>query len=295
MYRHLMLITLALSLAGCGGRSEQWFLYTWEYGTSTWTLVPPGVTSVDGLADAVLQSELHQIEIMDGRLWRSAEGIAQLERLAEAGRVGSLHVQSGQSLDLASTAVGDATVAEYAQCAERLHALGGKVLVVHAGGVGVDESQREQAISTAAANVKLLSKICEPIGVCVAVENLPDPYLGCDVAELKRLTGDCAGVCLDTCHLWPTEAVLPTIQALAGRIVAVHLSDNRTHGDCHLMPSHGVTDWNTVLSALVEAGYRGPLLVEARSTAADIQGRVADSVRHARYLATGEPCRCPAR
>ena len=74
--------------------------------------------------------------------------------------------------------------------------------------------------------------------------------------------GDFFTVCVDTGH--STKAMrfgnpdpAEVIRRLGNRITLLHLNDNDTLTDQHKMPLSGSIDWEAVLGALEEVGYRG--------------------------------------
>lgn len=56
------------------------------------------------------------------------------------------------------------------------------------------------------------------------------------------------------------------IRALgADRIGALHVHDNNHKGDLHTLPYQSRMDWDAIVSALAEIGYRGDMTLEADS------------------------------
>lgn len=69
-------------------------------------------------------------------------------------------------------------------------------------------------------------------------------------------------VCMDTGHTNKAERFgnpnpADTIRILGKNIETIHLNDNNMVEDQHLMPKMGTIDWNDVLNALDEIGYKG--------------------------------------
>jgi sugar phosphate isomerase/epimerase len=52
------------------------------------------------------------------------------------------------------------------------------------------------------------------------------------------------------------------IYAMDGNLVTVHLSDYAPQGPRHLPPEQGTLDWTSILGALHDVGYSGPLIIE---------------------------------
>ena len=72
------------------------------------------------------------------------------------------------------------------------------------------------------------------------------------------------GICIDTGHTALGHGPKHWIEGLAGRIITLHLHDNDGAADLHLPPGMGVIDSDETLADLSQAGYRGPLVTEAR-------------------------------
>ena len=52
------------------------------------------------------------------------------------------------------------------------------------------------------------------------------------------------------------------VQAMAGQLKTVHLSDYRASGPRHLPPGQGEIAWPLLMKAIQDAGYEGPLILE---------------------------------
>ncbi len=52
------------------------------------------------------------------------------------------------------------------------------------------------------------------------------------------------------------------LESVKERLILVHATDNAGHRDDHLFPGEGTVNWAQVLSALDEAGYEGPIIIE---------------------------------
>lgn len=80
-------------------------------------------------------------------------------------------------------------------------------------------------------------------------DSLNDPYFIC---------------CVDTGHCSITnENAGDMIRQMGSRVKALHLNDNTYRGDDHLIPGHGLIDFDDVMKALAEIGYTGDLTFEA--------------------------------
>lgn len=101
-------------------------------------------------------------------------------------------------------------------------------------------------------------------GVCDFFGNLKEMLIGFN--RISAAVGDLADsfcLCMDTGHTNKATrfAGNPTpgdaIRMLGNRIEVLHLNDNDTLTDQHKAPMTGTVDWDDVLSALEEIGYRG--------------------------------------
>ncbi len=123
-------------------------------------------------------------------------------------------------------------------------------------------------------------------GVGIAVENMVDfkgvrrRYCGGDIYELCELIDTIndpdVGICLDTGHANegganPAEAV----RLIGKRLVATHINDNHKTSDEHLLPFFGDINWQDLMKALGEIGYKEDLSFECGSK------RIPDSLRPA--------------
>ena len=147
-------------------------------------------------------------------------------------------------------------------------ALGIKAGVLHAaGGRGLDDAERFDR------RVKALSALTDYIkgtGFVICLENLTGagaPRTAEDLNAIIDAVGsdDNLGICLDTGHLNIIKNPEDTIQtqhdfilAAGSRLKALHIADNDTTSDMHLMPyGRGNIAWNEVMAALKETGYSG--------------------------------------
>ena len=135
--------------------------------------------------------------------------------------------------------------------------------VLHPGGKALLE-QGCTAEALFEARVKALSALTEHVaGTCVTLclENIPsmapEAYDLC--ALIEAVGGDHVGICLDTGHLnLASRDQQGFIRQAGGLLKALHIADNDTSSDQHLMPYGGGTvPWGEVVSALREIGYSG--------------------------------------
>ncbi len=152
-------------------------------------------------------------------------------------------------------------------CVKGCKALGGEGVVMH-GSEHIKEPETAGShMPRAKEALKRIVEYAAPLGVTIAIENLPPGYLGCRSSELLELTDpydvDQLGICLDTGHanLSGGEGV-DLIKDVAPLMVTTHLHDNDSTGDQHQLPGVGTINWDDVARALVATKYTGPVMFE---------------------------------
>jgi sugar phosphate isomerase/epimerase len=109
--------------------------------------------------------------------------------------------------------------------------------------------------------------------VGIAVENMWDAHMSplCayarDAEELADLVDrvPALGVCWDVEHgsiMKQNQGEM--IRFLGKRIVATHISDQTGLDNFHILPFHGITDWNEIIQALSSIDYQGDFTYEAQ-------------------------------
>lgn len=131
-------------------------------------------------------------------------------------------------------------------------------------GAGAREARRDI--------VGQLADLARPLGVGVAVENMPGSasdrrWFGAVVDELLWLAEQTdpavVGVCWDTGHAHMVGLdQYEALTALGPHLRATHIQDNDGTADQHRLPYEGSIDWAAVLRALREIGYPGAFNLE---------------------------------
>ena len=123
----------------------------------------------------------------------------------------------------------------------------------------------------------LMLELAKPFGVRVALENMyqydarrgvlttdvfaiPERYAAFyDALEAP----DAATCCVDLGHC-SIVGVDPNhmLRTMGHRVGALHVNDNLFRTDDHLIPGHGLLDWNQITRTLAEIGYAGDLTFE---------------------------------
>jgi len=117
----------------------------------------------------------------------------------------------------------------------------------------------------------------EEIGIKIAIENIDRTSITSTPERLNRLydtlNSPVFTVCFDVGHCLlqnvdPGEA----IRKIGERLVdgCTHIHDNLGNIDAHTLPYYGKVDWEDVMKALAEIGYRGDLNYEASNFIKDV-------------------------
>ncbi len=164
--------------------------------------------------------------------------------------------------------------------------LGAKIIVVHPV-QDMRHHEGDNAEKLFHANMEFYKKLIpysEEYGIKVALENMwqtvgvhrysigtpviyrsvcssPDEFL----RYLDELNNDAFCACLDIGHtMLVREKPENFIKALGSRYLeCLHVHDVDGNIDDHTLPFYGITDWDSVLKALAEIGYKGNLTFEA--------------------------------
>lgn len=101
-------------------------------------------------------------------------------------------------------------------------------------------------------------------GINVAMENQRSAWQMALAARLlEELPSQRFGFCLDSGHHHARE--VPEIDFLTRfghRLMALHLHDNDSTDDQHLLPFDGTVDWPAQMRGIAETGYQGPTTLE---------------------------------
>ena len=111
-----------------------------------------------------------------------------------------------------------------------------------------------------------LKEVAEPHGVRIAVENLYKTFSSPDNLGrvMVELNDDYFMACVDVGHCNIVNSGSGgMIRRLGSRVQALHIHDNHVDYDEHLLPGFGTADWEDILNALAEVGYRGEFTLEA--------------------------------
>ena len=153
------------------------------------------------------------------------------------------------------------------------HLLGAPYLVIHpqmpfGWDADTDPDAAEQQ------TVDLLKELAadgETYGVTICLENMPFrkqrissmQYI---VQAVEKVQSPFVGICLDTGHCnYLKEDIAENVYLAKDHLKTLHIHDNRTLSDAHLLPFMGNIDWTAFAKALADIGFTGSLSLETGS------------------------------
>jgi sugar phosphate isomerase/epimerase len=117
----------------------------------------------------------------------------------------------------------------------------------------------------------------EEIGIKIAIENICRDSITSTPERLNRLydtlNNPVFTICFDVGHcLFQNVDPGEAIRKIGDRLVdgCTHVHDNFGDTDAHTLPYYGKVDWEEVMKALAEIGYRGELNYEASNFIKDV-------------------------
>lgn len=136
-----------------------------------------------------------------------------------------------------------------------------------------------------------LLPVMEETGVGIALENIFD--MGRQTAYRRRSFGATPeelidlidsfghplfGACWDTGHAHVQGLNQgASIRMLSDRLITLHIQDNNSLADQHLLPFHGTIAWREVMEALCEISYKGDLTYEAHMSVRVLPDELKDA------------------
>jgi sugar phosphate isomerase/epimerase len=158
--------------------------------------------------------------------------------------------------------------------ANRLHftaALGGGCVVIHPGPAeDPDSPPARLRWENLERSVAGLAPLCEELGVPLALENTSRPTAPAFFELLRRFPSSVLGFCYDSGHANLRGADPDLLGKLAGRLIALHLHDNRGERDEHALPGRGTVNWDLIAGRLRGMKYPRPLNYELSLRSCDL-------------------------
>lgn len=145
---------------------------------------------------------------------------------------------------------------------ELFAAIGIRNAVLHLDGHSLGaEASHEEVIAANVEKLQLLAPYAEQLGLRICLENLGGHFATLEslLEVIRRVDSPALGICLDTGHLHIHVRDMTQEQFILGAgayLHALHIADNDTSGDQHLMPfGRGTVDWSSVMRGLNAIGY----------------------------------------
>jgi sugar phosphate isomerase/epimerase len=199
------------------------------------------------------------------------------ERINELGMEAySFHAPFASKIDIASSDVSQraASVAEIFAAAEAAALLRVHYFVLHPGPespAAIPDEEQLPHMQHVVDSVNKIARRCKDLGIMCVLENkLPHLLFGntSDILWiLDGINGSQVGACLDTGHAFLSGDMHNLVHKLTGHLRMIHVHDNGGEGDNHWPPGDGKIDWENFLRDLIEARFRGALVLEMAGNA----------------------------
>ncbi len=147
--------------------------------------------------------------------------------------------------------------------------VGARIVIMHPGNIltnSQDGSEKNRRIETSIQSLKIISETAKKKNVRLALENMLGGMVCGEAWQLEKIVGaldkDVVGVCIDVSHASLCKELDKLLKTFAGRIIAVHISDNHGKNDDHLIPGEGMLDFVKIAKKLKEINYGGVFTLE---------------------------------
>jgi sugar phosphate isomerase/epimerase len=194
------------------------------------------------------------------------------ERIKELGMEAySFHAPFAPDIDIASSDSGQraTSVAEILKAAEAAALLRVHYFVLHPGPenpAAIPAAEQLPRMQHVVESLNEVARHCKELGIMCVLENkLPHLLFGNTSDILWILDGINTaevGVCLDTGHAFLAGDMRNLVRKLGGHLRMIHAHDNGGTDDNHWPPGDGKIDWETFLRDLIDARFRGALILE---------------------------------
>ena len=164
---------------------------------------------------------------------------------------------------------------KYRRCIDAVSVLKPHLLLYHPSFYQLEHGRRNERMKIIGQSMKKLDKWGRAIQSETVIENMLGPTIertdgferaiGRNPEEMEYIMSvvpSTVGVAVDTNHALDAADM---IRRFGQRVHTLHISDGNGLKDRHAMPGNGSVDWNDVLTALYEVGYKGPFLYEVKS------------------------------
>ena len=165
-----------------------------------------------------------------------------------------------------------------------------RFLVQHLGQAG--ESFEDWKFEAALSSVEHLRAFARPLGVQIALENIPNEVATPEklVEIIQTLHFDDLGLCFDTGHAHIADGVFPAFDIMRPHVRTTHVHDNKKDKDTHLWPGKGSINWGEAMTLMEEAPHVPPLLMEIEGAeGVDVPEAMAEAFKMLELAAEQEP------
>lgn len=108
--------------------------------------------------------------------------------------------------------------------------------------------------------IKEINEFAKKVNVRIAFENLK--IKGTLEYVFENIQDDNIGICYDAGHCHAHFKDEFNFEPFKNKIFAVHLHDNDSTSDQHLLPYDGTIEWEKVMPEVIKNGYNGPITLE---------------------------------
>lgn len=159
-------------------------------------------------------------------------------------------------------AVREAAIHDVMECFDIFKQAGAQIVTVHPDpGVGTIETKA--TISLNALCFKIVSDEASKHGLTVVVENVPGVFSSLEGIKAILEFAPALGFHLDVGHAFVgRNRFRQLLSMLSGKMMHVHLSDNRMHHDDHVPLGAGNINWADVIPAIKKTGYDSTFTLE---------------------------------
>jgi len=150
----------------------------------------------------------------------------------------------------------DSFVERYKKNILDLHNLGIDTVVMHLSSKFLAPSPNDIGLK----RFKEIADYAQNLGVKIAFENTK--VLNHVSFVLENIKNENVGICFDAGHYHCNNKDNWDISEFNNRVFAVHLHDNDSSDDQHLLPFDGTNNWPKIIKKLDAVNYQGPITLE---------------------------------
>jgi len=149
----------------------------------------------------------------------------------------------------------------------KAHLCGARTLVFHAcSGLVPTPGKEDISIKNLINALEYLVPICEYENVRLAIETMVPGRITSNIDNIlhcvNKLNSPFIGICIDTNHINLSLPLKEVIEKAAGKIFEFHINDNHLKCEEHLLPFHGLIDWDEFTETVCAIGFNGNMIME---------------------------------